>query len=76
MLDGTNEVISEDCNVNRLPGESPTAYRFWNMVIITNDFVARCPACGSKLILLQTKEQGMSFEIALVCLNTNGLIVT
>ena len=71
-LAGTNQIISEEPNVDKLPEESPTGYRFMDMNILSNvfDAVARCPDCGNKLKLLQTKKQGISFEMMLSCLNT------
>ena len=71
-LAGTNQIISEEPNVDKLPDESPTGYRFMDMNILSNvfDAVARCPGCGNKLKLLQTKKQGISFEMMLSCLNT------
>ena len=71
-LAGTNQIISEEPNVDKLPEESPTGYRFMDMNILSNvfDAVARCPDCGNKLKFLQTKKQGISFEMMLSCLNT------
>ena len=71
-LAGTNQIISEEPIVDKLPEESPTGHRFMDMDTLSNvfDAVARCPDCGNKLKLLQTKKQGISFEMMLSCLNT------
>ena len=64
-LAGTNQIISEEPNVDKLTEESPIGYRFMDKNILSNAFdaVARCPDCDNKLKLLQTKKQGISFGL-------------
>ena len=48
--------------------ENPTGYRIINMDVLTDLFSVVCyPDCGANLKLLETKKQGISFHLSLVC---------
>ena len=44
-------------------------YRFIDLEVLTGvlDMIASCPNCGNKIKLLQTKKQGLSFQLKVVC---------
>ena len=67
-LSGTSEKISEGTNINKNNSECPTGNRFVDMDILSGVFsIVACPECGNKLKLLETKKQGLSFQLQILC---------
>ena len=63
-LSGTTDKMSDISSKD----EPLTGYRFIDMGVLANVFsLVACPKCGHKLILTETKKQGMSFELNAVC---------